>query len=86
MSYFGSWPNYKVTKFRGVGELLFKALRISWKMDRVLVPLVIPPMLLMAYMKKTTPRLSKELPNPYTEAILQKKAEGVYDGNNIGIR
>ena len=86
MSYFGAWPTYKVARFRGTGELLFKAMRASWKVDRVLVPLLIVPLIFSFKYKSWGVSLGKEKENPYSEAILKKKSEGAYDGNNVGIR
>ena len=86
MSYFGFWPSYKVSKFRGLGELLWKAARISWKIDRVGIPLVLPPLLLFHYFKDYIPHTPKELSNPYTEAYQKRKEEGKYNGSLIGLR
>lgn len=86
MSYFGSWPSYKIARFRGTGELLYKGLRTSWKVGRIVVPLLILPAILIAKLKSSGYNIGKEKTNPYTDAILKKKSEGAYDGNNVGIR
>jgi hypothetical protein len=85
MSYFGSWPSYKISKFRGAGELAWKLLRISWRIDRILVPLVLPPLLIVGYFSESLPFTFKELKNPYIEAYKKKKEEGKYKGSYVGI-
>jgi hypothetical protein len=86
MSYYGSWPIYKISHFRGVKELAWKAVRLSWRVDRVAVPLMVPPLVLMYYFSDWLPGTPKELKNPYTEAYLKKKEEGKYNGSLIGLR
>lgn len=42
MSNFGSWPNYRVRIVRSVGEFLWAAARLSWRVDRLGVPILLP--------------------------------------------
>lgn len=86
MSYYGSWPIYKISNFRGLGEIAWKVLRFSWRIDRIALPLVIPPILFLMYFNEKIPKCKKELPNPYIEAYAKKMEEGKYNGSLIGLR
>jgi hypothetical protein len=86
MSYYGSWPIYKISNFRGTGELLWKVARLSWKVDRILLPLVLPGVGFLIFFNDKLPWTPREVENPYTEAYKKKKAEGKYTGVLIGIR
>ena len=86
MSYFGSWPSYKISKFRGIGELMWKIVRITWRIDRIGVPLLLPPALILYFFRDKIPHTPKELDNPYIEAYKKKKEEGKYNGSLIGLR
>jgi len=83
MSYFGHWPTYKTSKFRGPTELLWKAARASWKLDRVLVPVLLPVVLLAWYAGDFD---TKDAGNPYDKVIQEKLKEGKYNGEVIGLR
>lgn len=86
MSYHGFWPSYRKNATRGTGELLQKAMHMSYKIDRIGVPLLILPAIFLHYISGRNWIADKELPNPYVEAVLKKKADGKYDGDNVGIR
>mmetsp|Transcript_2282 Transcript_2282/g.3631 ORF Transcript_2282/g.3631 Transcript_2282/m.3631 type:complete len:92 (-) Transcript_2282:29-304(-) len=86
MSYFGSFPKYKIAPFRGVGEIVLQAMRTSMKIDMIGVPMLLPPAIFIWWMSKTEFFGKKEHPNPYTQAVIQKKQEGAYDGSKIAIR
>lgn len=86
MSYFGSWPVYKIKNFRGTKELIWKIVRLSWKVDRVVLPLLVPTLGFFYYFNDKLPWTPRELENPYTQAYLKKKEEGKYNGALIGIR
>lgn len=86
MSYFGSWPSYKISKFRGVGELGWKLLRLSWRVDRILVPMTLPVLLFLHFFANKLPSTPMELENPYIEAYKVRKEEGKYNGVVIGLR
>lgn len=86
MSFYGSWPVYKIKNFRGAGELLWKFARLSWKIDRVALPLTLPLFILFHFYGDKIPFTPNERVNPYTEACLKKKEEGKYNGSLVGIR
>ncbi|CAG9323824.1 unnamed protein product [Blepharisma stoltei] len=86
MSYNPFWPSWRKSTFRGTGELLWKALRISYKIDRIAVPLLIPPAVFLTWISGNNWVTDKDKKNPYVEEVLRKKAEGKYDGEVIGIR
>ena len=73
MSYFSSWPKIKVAKMRGVGELIMKTVRVSLKVDKVLLPLLIPTMAVVYLTTNRSFTGDRERKNPYTEAIIKKK-------------
>lgn len=83
MSYFGPWPTYKTGKFRGPTELLWKLSRASWKVDRVLVPVLLPLAVIAWYIGDFD---TKDRGNPYQKVVREKMAEGHYNGETIGIR
>lgn len=51
MSNFGSWPNYRIRIVRSLGEFVWAAARLSWRIDRVGVPVMLPTCLLVFYLK-----------------------------------
>ena len=86
MSYFGSWPSYKISKFRGLGELGWRFLRFSWKIDRIALPMLIPVTILYHLFGDYIPHTPRELENPYIEAYKERKEEGKYNGCVINLR
>lgn len=86
MSYFGHWPSYKLAPLRGVKELLYKLARNSWKIDRIGVPLLIIPTIVIHQLAKQEKLSIKERKNPYSEIIRQRQKEGVYKGDLVNIR
>ena len=86
MSFFGWWPDYKISKFRGTKELLWKVLRISWKIDRIALPIMVPTIGFLYYFNEWLPGVPKEVENPYIKAYKQKMEEGKYEGSRIGLR
>lgn len=86
MSYYGAWPVYKIQNFRGAGELVWKAARFSWRVDRIVLPILLPTLGFLYYFSDKMPFIQKERSNPYSEACLKKKEEGKYSGVLIGLR
>lgn len=86
MSFYGSWPVYKIKNFRGAGELFWKIARISWRVDRIALPLTLPLLGFLYFFGEKIPYTPAERTNPYTEACLKKKEEGKYNGSLVGIR